>query len=304
MNLKQFRYALTLANEGSFSRAAEVLGISQPSLSQYIKKLESETGVPLFERSGQTVRLTDAGRIYIEAGRTILDVEKRMQAGFSDLAAYKTGTLTVGAAPYRSAGLMPAACAEFRRLYPGISLVIDERGSRELLEGVSRSEFDFAVTALPVDESLFDCELLHREEILLAMPKDSALDTRLAEAAVTLPGRLYPAVDLALADGADFVMITEGQAMQQLLEDLCAKAGVLPRTSVTVRSLEAQIQMVREGLGAALVPARIERFGGFDRIRYYSLRDTLRERAIGAVWKKGDLLTQAARTFLEILKKY
>ena len=74
MNTRQFQYVLTLAREGSFSRAAETLHISQPSLSQYIKKIEREIGLELFDRSNGDVRITDAGKIYLKASQQILAI--------------------------------------------------------------------------------------------------------------------------------------------------------------------------------------------------------------------------------------
>ena len=73
MNTKQFQYVLTLAREGSFSKAADTLNITQPSLSQYIKKIEREVGITLFDRTNGDVRITDAGRVYIETARQIPD---------------------------------------------------------------------------------------------------------------------------------------------------------------------------------------------------------------------------------------
>ncbi len=87
MNTKQLKYVLTLVREGTFSRAAEVLNITQPSLSQYIKKIEKEIGLELFDRANGDIRLTDAGRVYVEAGRKILDLEHQMENSFTDLAA-------------------------------------------------------------------------------------------------------------------------------------------------------------------------------------------------------------------------
>lgn len=107
MTTKQLQYVLTLAHEGSFSRAADVLNITQPSLSQYIKKIEKEVGLPLFDRANGDVRLTDAGKVYIEGGRKILDIEHQMENGFTDLTSYKTGSLIIGTAPYRAASMMP-----------------------------------------------------------------------------------------------------------------------------------------------------------------------------------------------------
>ena len=108
MNIKQYKYVITLAKESSFSKAADVLNITQPSLSQYIKKIEKGIGLELFDRTNGDVRLTDAGRVYIEAGRKILDLEHQMEVSFSDLAAHKTGSLIIGAAPYRAAGMTAA----------------------------------------------------------------------------------------------------------------------------------------------------------------------------------------------------
>ena len=86
MNEKHFLYVRTLAEERSFSRAAEALGISQPSLSQSIRKIEQDAGTELFDRSGAEIRLTDAGRVYLESAQQILDIERRMKSAFADFA--------------------------------------------------------------------------------------------------------------------------------------------------------------------------------------------------------------------------
>lgn len=301
MNLKQLQYAVTLSREGSFSKAADVLGISQPSLSQYIKKIEEETSCVLFERKGTSVRLTEAGKIYIDTGLRILELEKKMKNALSDLSYYKTGTLTVGTSPYRSARFMPAAAAAFREAYPGVSLTVDERGTQELLEGVGHAEFDLCVTVLPVDENLYSYTVLHEENFLLAVPKGSALDQKLA--AGTAPGNDFPVADLALADGSDFVMLTEGQFMQRLLRKLADQQNLTLNPAVTVKSLEAQIAMVARGLGAALIPEGLEAFAAPDSVSCYRLTGDLASRQVAAVWRKGDDLSEIARAFVDILQK-
>ncbi|MBQ9942850.1 MAG: LysR family transcriptional regulator [Clostridia bacterium] len=89
MNTKQLEYVQVLAREGSFSRAADALNISQPSLSQYIKKIETEIGLPLFDRTNGNVRLTDAGHVYLSSGKQILDLEQQMNAPFQYLSENK-----------------------------------------------------------------------------------------------------------------------------------------------------------------------------------------------------------------------
>lgn len=298
VNTKQLQYVLTLAREGSFSRAADALGISQPSLSQYVKKIEQELDVLLFERGAGTVRLTDAGHAYVAAGQRILEIERDMERTLLDVAAHKSGTLTVGVAPYRSAALMPQLAARFKQSHPGICLVADERGSNQLIEALERGEIDLALAPLPVSEKLFATETVMEEELVLAVP--DALASRFAPVLTT--GRRYPAVDIKQADGLPFCMITQNQIMQKNLEDLCRAHGLTLPCAVVVRSLEAQIAMVGAGLGAALVPTGIERFGTAG-VTYYSIKQPLPRRQIAAIYRKDKPLSHLARAFIEMMKE-
>ena len=170
MNLKQFKYVLVLSQEGSFSAAADVLGISQPSLSQYVKKIENEIGMTLFDRTGGLVRLTDAGQAYIDAGRKILDIEHQMQGRFNDIRENKIGTVRIGTSPFRSTSAMPAIAKAFKEKYPGVCLEIHEHDTATLMEGLAHGEFDLCLTMLPVDENVFEYEKIYDEEIVLAVP--------------------------------------------------------------------------------------------------------------------------------------
>ena len=191
MNTKQLKYVLVLAQEGSFSKAADRLNISQPSLSQYIKKMETELGISLFDRSGGWVRLTDAGKVCIETGQKILELERNMERRFSDLMTYQTGTIVVGLSAHRSVKLMPRVAAEFQKRYPGMVLRLEERPRPDLMEAASRGEFDLCVTTLPVEQSLFAAETLFHEEMILAVPTDSDLCRTLSAHAEPLEDRHY-----------------------------------------------------------------------------------------------------------------
>ena len=298
MNLKQFKYVLTLARECSFAKAADVLNISQPSLSQYVKKIEQQLGVELFDRTGGSVRLTDAGRIYIEAGQKILDLEHQMIGKFNDLAEYKDGTVLVGTSPYRSASMMPIVAKKFQEMYPGMHLVIEEMTSQELIEATERGQFDLCLTMLPVNEKLFQCEKIAEEELILAVPCSYPLFTT-----ITAPGRKYPAVDASVLNGQLFVTITEGQFMQQALEQLEFDYQLSFRKAAVVKSLEAQIAMVRAGVGMALLPSGIERFCFSGEVQFYSLQQDLPKREVVVMWRKGTRLNQVTTDLLRIMKE-
>lgn len=296
MNTKQLKYVLVLAREGSFSRAAEVLKISQPSLSQYIKKIEKEIGLELFDRTNGDVRITDAGRVYIEAGREILDIEHRMDIQFSELTGYRSGSLIIGAAPYRAAGMMPEVAMRFQKSHPGMHLIVREGTTAELSEGMEHGEFDLALTLLPLDGRLFRWEKVMEEELVLAVPA-----FREPFPAISAPDRRYPAVDVNVLDGQRLVMLTETQVMQKQLENILTDYKLDVHTAAVVKSLGAQIEMVKSGIGMALMPYGIQRFCRSGEVRFYSFVQPLPKREVVVMWRKDRELSKAVEEIKNII---
>ena len=296
MNFKQFKYVLVLAHEGSFAKAADVLKISQPSLSQYIKKIEQQLGAELFDRTGGAVRLTDAGHAYIEAGQKILDLERQLLGRLNDLSEHKSGSVVIGTSPYRSAAMMPLIAKRFQAQYPGVHLVVEEMTSHELIESAEQGRFDLLLSLLPVNDRIFQYKKITEEELILAVPAAYA-----PFPVTVMPDRKYPAIDATLLNGKPFVMITEGQFMQQALENLALDYHLsLPKAAV-VKSLEAQIAMVREGVGMALVPRGIERFCTADEVTFYSFKQELPRREIAAIWRKDHTPTKIVSDLIELM---
>lgn len=280
MNLKQFRYVLTLADEGSFSRAAETLNIKQPSLSQYIKKIEKEVGMELFDRSGGDVRLTDAGRAYIDIGRKMLDLEHQLEGRFSDLASFKSGSIVIGISAHRSVALMPPIVSTFKSLYPGITLKIVERYRAVLVEAAEHGEFDLVITTLPVDTALFTYETLFVEENVVASKKPLSSEG----------GAKFPVISASALNDLSFVMLNEEHLMQRELDELIKKHGLMLNKEVECTSLEALVEMVKEGIGAAFIPACLAKDPS---LHYYSIKETVPKREIVVMYRKEQYLSQA-----------
>ena len=289
MNTKQLKYVQTLAREGSFSRAADVLGIAQPSLSQYIKKIEQDIGLDLFDRANGSVRITDAGRVYLEAGRKILDIEHQMEVRFSDIGANRSGSLIIGSSPYRAAGMMPAVAAAFQRRHPGIHLVVREGTTAELSEGMEHGAYDLALTLLPTERRLFSYERVMEEELVLAAPGSyPAFKTE------EIQGRRYGAIEPRELNGKKLVMLTDTQYMQKQWMHLAADYKIEVSTAAVVKSIEAQIEFVKAGVGVALVPSGIERFCMGSSVRFYSFIPDLPKREVVLVWRKDRQLSAVA----------
>lgn len=273
------------------------MNITQPSLSQYIKKIENEIGLELFDRTNGDVRLTDAGRVYVEAGRKILDLEHQMEVSFSDIAAYKTGSLIIGAAPYRTASMMPEIACAFKHIHPGMHLVIREGTTAELAEGMEHGEYDLCLTLLPLDGRLFTWEKVVEEELILAVPASMPLLD-----ANEMPDRKYPAVNAEVLNHQNMVMLTDAQYMQKQLINLVAEYHLTIQTAAVVKSLEAQIAMVRAGIGMALMPSGIERFCVPSEVTFYSFTQSLPKRELVVMWRKDRKLSKAAEELKGIIR--
>ena len=296
MNTKQFQYVLTLAHEGSFSKAADTLNITQPSLSQYIKKIEREIGLELFDRTNGDVRITDAGRVYIEAGKKILDIEHQMETSFTDLSEHKTGSLIIGAAPYRAASMMPVIAKHFQSLHPGMHLIVREGTTAELVEGMEHGEYDLALTLLPIDGRLFNWEKVVEEELILAVPSSyPPLPT------TEVVNRKHPAVDASVLNNKSLVMLTDAQFMQKQLENLLTDNHLKVSVAAIVKSLEAQIEFVKNDVGMALMPSGIERFCKVSEVTFYSFTEPLPKREVVVMWRKDQKLSKTTEELKRVI---
>lgn len=304
MNSRQIKYVTTLNDVGSFSVAAELLNISQPSLSQYIKKIEDEIGMPLFERANGNIRTTDAGKVYIETGKKMLELEKDMLNRLADISANKSGSVTIGTTPFRSVTIMPEVIKKFKNLYSGIEVIIREMPTHELTDAAERGEFDLCVATLPLNEDLFKYDVIMDEEIVLAVKKNCRLDKFLKENAIASKDRIHSMIDITLLRGEEFVMVPDNQAMQKELNKLILKYDLSLKTAAVVKRLEAQAEMVAAGVGSAIVPAGINKSKRFlNNISCYSFSQEIAKRSLAVAYKKDKYLSKPMKDLIKIMKE-
>lgn len=305
MNMKQFNYVTILAQEKSFSRTAEKLNISQPSLSQYIRKIEKELGEELFVRNGSSVKLTDAGRIYIDIGQKILDLEKEMYSRLSDLRENKTGRIVIGAAPFRSVCIMPKVIKEFHKTYPGISVVLYEKVSDELKLCAEQGEYDLCVSTLPIKESLFDYEHMLDEEIVVAVPKEHPSNVVFKASSEKMADRVCPVIDIKLLKNEGFITLGENQRVQKIFNETCGKYGVEIEKCVECVSLESAHSMVNAGIGMTAIPYSFVKYGNdTGDADYYSVKQIESYSDTVVFWEKKTHLSKPMKEMIRILKYY
>src|SRR5258708_76528 len=173
--MHQLAYFEAVSRHLHFPRAAEELHVAQPSVSQQIRKLETELGAPLFHRMKRHVALTEAGLTFLPHARAVLQrlAEARLEG--QELSGVRKGTLAGGAPPSVGTHLLPRALAAFLRRHRGISLPSREAGSRTPQNPLEEGELDFAVVIQPIRHPALETLPLLEEELPLAVPRRHSL---------------------------------------------------------------------------------------------------------------------------------
>ncbi|WP_256107661.1 LysR family transcriptional regulator [Streptomyces sp. ODS05-4] len=254
MQLQQLSYFVAVAETRHFTRAAETVHVSQPSLSQQIRALERELGAELFSRARGNIALTDAGEALLPLARRILADADTARREVQELAQLRRGRVRLGATPSLCTALLPDVLRAFHDLHPGIQLVIEESGSHDLVRELARGALDLALVVLPLPQpapALTTVELLHEDLVVVSPPG--------AEGHV--PGRPMRIADL---EGRPLVMFRHGYDLRELTVAACRAEGFEPSFTVEGGEMDAVLGFVRAGLGVAVVPSMVATRAGRD----------------------------------------
>ncbi len=295
MNDRQLKCVLTLAEEKSFSEAAKKLGISQPSLSQYIQKIEDECGIQLFERS-LPLQLTYAGIIYIEHAKNIINFKKQMEDILADVSTEDAGKIVIGAGPINSMTFLPGIVAEYRRKHPKNEIVMMEYTEKELAIKAENDIFDLVLSTQKVNDKKFDYIHLFDEEMLLAIREDNEF-CRLHNDKID--GKYL--VNLKDILDLQFIQMDEAFPIQKNLTAQFVKYGVEPKYTIKCGSIMTAYALAREGVGAMLLPSGTTRNSTYKEMRYYHLNPTPGVRPFGAYYLQGKYISRALQDFIDLL---
>lgn len=282
------RYFAAIARTGYMSRAAEELGLTQPALSAVVKKLESEVGARLLDRTRHGVRLTDAGRAFLQGAEETLRRAESTVASVRQLVGLERGSIRLGGGATAIAYLLPRIMSEFRRAHAGIRVYIREAGSRAVAEAVLSSELDLGLVTLPVPvvgaDDLVKTPLAH-DELRLILPPGH----RLAGA------KGFRWRDLA---GESLVGFEAGTAVRAVIDRAVSAAGVSLDVVMELRSIDSIRRMVSAGVGVGFV----SRFA-LESGEGLTCRDGKLSREIALVKRRGATLSPAAAALEERLRR-
>lgn len=295
----EWRSVLQVAKDGTFSAAAKHLYISQPSLSQCIKKVETELGVRLFDRSQTPLALTPAGTIYVRQAKEILRIQQSLVQEVADLSELRTGSLTIGSSRTRTACFLIDPLVAFHRQYPGIQLAIKEAPVRTLEEYVASGTVDFALLYGSSLRPDFTSVALCREHTMLAVPKVHPLAR--AHAEDKAPG--FPCISFAAMSGEPFIRLQPTRQMAEVYEKLCESSGAKPQVIFEANSIIEASELCAAGFGATLVTDMlVQSWRWKEQAFFFELEEEVEDRQLLAVCSKQRQLSLAAQRFIDFLR--
>jgi DNA-binding transcriptional LysR family regulator len=252
-SLRQLEYLVAVIDEGSFTRAAELLHVSQPSLSHQLAALERELGTPLVERLPRGARPTPAGRAAVAHARATLRSAGEVTAAARRVAGLETGELRLATVLSATLGILPPVLSAWRRARPGVPVRLREHADQQALAAsMAAGEADVAVGPRPEDWRGPVRSLGEEEFVVVAAADDP------------LAGRGGRGVALAELASRDWVTFAPANSLAVFVDRACARAGFTPRAAVATEQTASVPLLAAAGLGVGLVPANIvpSRFGG------------------------------------------
>ncbi|MDR3428303.1 MULTISPECIES: LysR family transcriptional regulator [Silvimonas] len=284
MDVRALRYFVEVVRQQGFTRAAETLFVTQPTVSKMIKQLEDELGGPLLLREGRKVLLTDAGKVAYARAQSVLAEVARLRQEVAEVDGMARGELAVGIPPMAGRYFAPVI-GRYRKQYPGVALRLREQGGRALEESVVNGELDLGVTVLPATVPGLATLPVTRQALMVVYP------------VVRAPVKAKP-VALAELAALPFIMYEDDFVLNHVIIHACEAAGFTPQIAGQSRHWDFIGELVANDVGIAILPDPIARQLDPARVVCRPLADPALAWELGLVWRQ-DYLSRAARAWLE-----
>ncbi|KKC46124.1 MULTISPECIES: LysR family transcriptional regulator [Paenibacillus] len=291
MELRHLEYMLEIAKQESFTRAAEALHVTQPTISKTIAQLEQELGTPLFVRNGRKIKLTDAGQAILSQSQDIVRLAGSLKSELAELSGFKSGWIRIGLPPMVGATVFPKVVRMFLQEHPGLSIGLEEHGAIRVESEVAEGLLDAGLVLAPVREDLFDSFPILQENLCVVMERGHVLAGR-------------PELSLQELREEAFVMYREDFALHAKIYEQCDALGFRPRVLMESSQWDLIYEMAAEGLGIALLPESICRRLDPSRVAAVPLVNPSIGWNIVMIWRRGQYLSFAAREWIRYAREH
>lgn len=289
LEIRHLHYFMAVCEELHFTKAAEKLGISQPTLSQQIRVLEDEVGMPLFDRIGKKIILTEAGSLLLRYGTEILDTLQNVKDSIKDLKEMKSGEIRIGIMPSDLDYRITQLVIDFHQKFPNVKLKI--LSSVEIVRQVLENEVDLgiAINVLPNDRLV--TIPLCQEEYVLIVSKEHPMANRESISIVEL-------IDLPV------VIYPEGFVGREIVEETVKKHGFQLNSVLETNSVTSIINLVRANIGATIQPNQLIQQMNDPSLKIIHIQDYAPSRSLSIVYRVDRYVSQATKALIEQIKEY
>lgn len=247
MDFREYKYIKEIADQGSFTKAAAALYVSQPSLSHLVARIEAELGVALFDRNSKPIRLTYAGEVYMRHAQDIIHLNEQMMREFRDLSEDACGKIVVGLPYERAAYMLPQVITMLRQEMPGVELEVHTGGTPALMDMLQKKQIQFAIMPVFGEERWMGSTLIYEEELCLAAAPN-----------VIQPEDLMPGttdvVNMERLSGKPFVLQKSGHIIREAVDMLMNAYHIQPKSVLEVDGNSAAYRISTAGVGLSIVP--------------------------------------------------
>ena len=290
MEIRQLRYLVTIVETGGFTRAAERVHVAQPGVSAQIRQLERELGQELLDRSGRTVRLTDAGAAVLPHARAVLRAIDDLRDAADQMAGLVRGRVRVGMVTSCGVPDVPRLLERFHRVYPGIDITLVEDNSYALMDQLRDGTLDVALVAVGMrDPEGLALSVITDEDLVAAVAHGQPLSTQ-------------DTVGLGVLVDHTLITMPVGSGIRGVLDELCTAAGVKPRIALEATNPRMIADLAARGLGVAILPESTAREYEDELHAVRIVRPPVRGR-LALAWRTDGQRSAAARALVDMIEQ-
>ncbi len=290
MELRQLEYFMTLCRELHFTRAADKLGITQPTLSHQIKALEDEIGMPLFDRLGKKIAITDVGLILSEQCKNIFGALDNAKEQINELKEMTSGSIAIATLPGELTNLVSTLLLDFHKNHPDVKVRVIS--SDDIVELVMQNKIDFAVTIVSSEFSSDDERIikipLYVEEFYLATSNKHPLANK-------------EQIRLSELKNVPLILFPTSHQCRNLLDQTCISAQINLYPKIETSSIESLFELVKSGFGLTIVSKTLLDMYADRELSIIPIVQPCISREVSLVLRKDKFVGFGTRKFIELL---
>lgn len=289
-------YFLTIAKTGNLNQAAQQLYVSQPSLSKYIQRLETQLGTSLFDRSSSPMRLNESGKIYLQYLRDAIEKEQELLCQIGEVNQMIRGTLRLGIPSFCGQCYLPKVLPAFSKEFPHVSLELYEKTGVKIEHALLDQEIDLAILHLPIIHENLTRRILTKERILL-------VTQRTPEDGETESVREGTFSDIV---GKPVIMPQADQKLSRIVNNFFSLLDYQPNIYTRTENVVTTMELAALGMGIGFTPEsglNTVSENILNRLRFFSFPDSLSDWQLAAVVRRNTAMTVFSKRFVELISE-